>query len=115
MLNRLILLFSLAALIILMVMINLTTPAEAGPPGVLVFFTAVYGVVFGIITGIVFLFRKTMGKSNLRRKDYCYVAVMSFGPIMMLLMQAFGSLSIATIGLTVVFIGLGCFLVNKRL
>lgn len=116
MLNQLILLISLAAFIVLVAMINLTTPAEVGPLGVLVIFTAIYAVVLGVATAIIFLFRRTMGKKNgMRKKDYCYAAVMAFGPIMLILMQSFGSISFFTVLLVAVFVLLGCFLVNKRL
>ena len=46
MLNRLILLISLIAVIILMAMMNLTTPTEIGPSGVLIFFILNYLVMF---------------------------------------------------------------------
>ena len=115
MLNRIILLLSLAATIVLLAMLHLTNPTEVGPLGVLVIFTAIYLVVFGIATSIIFLFRRTMGRNGMRRKDYYYAAVMAFGPIMALLMQSFGGMTLWTGSLVVAFVGLGCFLVNKRL
>lgn len=116
MLNRLILLTSLVATTVLTVMLNFTNPTEVGPLGVLVFFTAIYAVVFGIAVWIIWLFRRTMGKKQgMRKKDYCYSAIMAFGPIMMLLMQSFGTLSLFTILLVGLFIFLGCFLVSRRM
>ena len=115
MINRLIILISLVASIVLVAMANFTNPTEVGPLGVLVFFTAIYAIVFGLATWIIWLFRKTMNKKQgMRKKDYYYGAIAAFGPIMMLLMQSFGSLSIFTVLLVGMFVFLGCFLVNRR-
>ena len=115
MLNRLIVLASLVAIVVLMIMINLTSPAEIGPLGVLVFFTMVYVVFFGVATGLVNLMRKVIGnRGGMRRKDYFFAAVIAFGPIMLLLVQSFNSLNLWTSGLVVVAVTLGCFLISKR-
>lgn len=115
MLNRLIILASLVAVIILMVMLNLTAPAEIGPLGVLVFFTMVYVVIFGVATGVVALMRKVSGnRGGMRKKDYFFAAIIAFGPIMLLLVQSFGSLSLWTVALIAIFVSLGCFLISKR-
>ena len=105
--------FSLVAAVILLVMLNFTTPAGIGPLGVLVFFTAVYVLMLGVATQVVKVFQKIMGK-QVGRKSYLYGAVVAFGPIMLLLAQSLGSMSWVTVGLVVVFVFLGCFLVNKR-
>ena len=115
MFNRLILLASLVAVIILMVMLNLTAPAEIGPLGVLVFFTMIYVVVFGVATGLVALMRRVTGnRGGMRKKDYLFAAMIAFGPIMLLLVQSFGSLSLWTISLVLIAVGLGCFLISRR-
>ena len=116
MLNSLILLISLVATIVLTAMLNFTNPSEVGPLGVLVFFTTIYAIVLGISTWIIRLYRKTMGKKQkMRTKDYCYSAIIAFGPIMVLLMKSFGTLSLFTILLVGIFIFLGCFLVSRRM
>lgn len=116
MLNRLITILSLAAFSVMMVMLNFTTPAAVGPLGVLVFFTTIYMVALGIAVILVRAFSKMNGrKGMLRRKDYCYAAVGAFAPILLLLAQSFGSLSIWTMALTAAFVFLGCFAISKRL
>jgi len=116
MLNRLITILSLVSLGIMMVMLNFTTPAGVGPLGVLVFFTTIYIVMFGAATLLLRAYSKMNGrKGALRRKDYCYGAVMAFAPILLLLAQSFGSLSVWTVGLTAAFVFLGCFAISKRL
>ena len=112
--KRLIPVLSLLAAVILLVMLNFTSPTGIGPFGVLVFFTTFYVLMFGIAVGIVKIFavllRKQMG-----RKEYLYGVVIAFGPIMLMLAQSLGSISLLTVALTVLFVLLGCFLVSKRL
>ena len=115
MVNRTIAFFSLMALIVIMVMLNLTAPAEIGPLGVLVFFTMIYVAIFGIVNLIVAMFMKATGKKGTERKNRYYAATIAFGPIMLLLVQSFGSLSIATALMVVLFVALGCFVISKRL
>lgn len=108
-------LVSLLAVIIILTMLNFTTPTGVGPLGVLVFFTLVYLVVFGVVNLMVIGFRKLMGYKERTRKEHLYAGVISFGPVMLLLIQSFGVLSLATVGMTAAFITLGCFVVAKRL
>ena len=115
MFNRLMLLLSFVAVIIILAMINLTTPTSVGPLGVLVFFTMIYIAIYGVINLIVAAFMKANGKKGGERKNHYYAAMISFGPIMLLLVQSFGSLSIITILMTIIFVMLGCFVISKRL
>ena len=101
-------------MIVILAMINLTTPTSVGPLGVLVFFTMIYIAIYGVVNLIVAAFMKAGGKRNGGRKNHYYAAMISFGPIMLLLVQSFGSLNIVTILMTVVFVMLGCFIINKR-
>lgn len=105
---------SLLAAVILLVMLNFTTPTGIGPLGVLVFFTTFYVLMFGLSVGIVRIFTRLLGK-QMGRKSYLYGVVLAFGPIMLMLAQSLGSISPLTIALTVLFVLLGCFLVSKRL
>lgn len=104
---------SLIAAVILLVMLNFTTPTGVRPLGVLVFFTAVYVLMLGISVALVKMFLRMTGK-QVGRKSYLYGAVVAFGPIMLLLAQSLGSMSLLTVVLTVVFVFLACFLVSKR-
>lgn len=111
--KRLIPVLSLLAAILLLVMLNFTTPTGIGPFGVLVFFVAVYVIMLGVAQMLVRMVAKMM-KRNLAQREYLYSAVIAFGPIMLLLAQSLGSLSLTTVGLTVVFVALACFLIGKR-
>ena len=106
---------SLISIAVLLVLLNFTTPTGLGPFGVLLFFVLVYIVMLGVATMAVGIFRKILGKKGeMGRKDYQCAAVLAFAPIMLLLAQSMGSLSILTLLLVVMFIFLGCFWVLKR-
>ena len=111
--KRLIPVLSLAAAIVILAMLNFTTPVSVGPPGVLVFFGAVYLLMYGIAYLVVKVFA-AVGRHRMGRKQYIYAAVLAFGPIMLLLAQSMGSVSFLTVGLTVAFIFLACFLISKK-
>ena len=115
MFNRLISFASLIAVVIILAMINLTTPTEVGPLGVLVFFIMVYLVVLGVVNLLVIFFRRMMGHKERTRKENYFAAMIAFGPVMLLLTQSFGVLNLATIAMTVMFVVLGCFVISKRL
>lgn len=104
---------SLVAAVILLLMLNFTTPADVGPFGVLVFFTSCYVLVLGLALTLVKIFFKLTGK-QFGRKGYMYGAIIAFGPIMLLLAQSLGSISPVTISLVLLFVLLACFLVSKR-
>lgn len=106
---------SLSSVAILLVMLNFTTPSGIGPVGVLLFFCLVYLVMLGVMTGVVMLFRRITGKKDsVTHRDRLYGAILAFAPIMLLLAQSLGSISVLTIALVVIFVSLGCFLVAKR-
>lgn len=111
--KRLVSVLNLLAAVILLSMLNFTTPTEIGPLGVLVFFTTFYILMFGLSLGIVKIFAKLLGR-QMGRKEYFYGVVVAFGPIMLMLAQSLGSISPLTVALTVLFVLLGCFLVSKR-
>lgn len=113
--NRIILFTSIIGLAVLLFMLEFTSPTEIGPLGVLLFFTTIYIVSFGIISLIVNTFMKlAFKKDSFRAKDYLYSAVLAFGPIMLLMARSFGAINLWTIGLIITFIFLAEFLVAKR-
>ena len=115
MVNRVILIVSLIAAVIVSVMLSMTTPTAVGPFGVLVFFTMGYLILLGVVTGLVAIFVRIVGQREwLGKKDYAYAAVIAFGPLLLLLVRAFSAISLWTVGLSALFVLLGCFLVDKR-
>lgn len=114
--NRIVYWISIIGLAALILMLNLTTPTEIGPLGVLLFFTTLYLVIFGVITALFQAFlRIALKKDTLKNKDYLYTAVLSFGPIMLLMARSFGAVNLWTVGLIALFLALAEFLVYKRI
>ena len=114
--NHIIYGISIIGLAALILMLTLTSPTEIGPFGVLLFFTTVYITVFGFVTFLMQAFlRIALRKEKMRNKDYLYSAVLSFGPIMLLMARSFGAISLWTIGLIALFLLLAEFLVYKRI
>lgn len=113
--NRIILGMTILGLAALILMLQLTSPTEMGPSGVLLFFTTIYITIFGIFTLLMQAFlRIALKRDRFRSKDYLYSAVLSFGPIMFLMARSFGAISLWTTGLIIIFLTLAEFLVYKR-
>ena len=113
-LNRVIAIASSVGVVLLALMLVFTSPTEIGPLGVLLFFTTIYVVCFGVVVGLMHLFKRlAFKKLELAHKDYLYSAVLGFAPIMLLMARSFGVLNWLTIGLIAVFITLTEFLVAK--
>ena len=114
--NQIISIISIVGLAALILMLEFTSPTEIGPFGVLLFFTTVYIVAFGLTTLIMQSFmRLAFKKEDFHAKDYLYAAVFAFGPIMFLMARSFGAVNLWTTGLICLFIFLAEFLVAKRI
>ena len=115
--GRIIPIISILSLFGILFILNYTTPKEAGVLGVLVFFTMIFIVLFGVMVGLVKIFQKILNDKNGRggeiseNKTYMYATVVAFGPIILLVTR---SASISTLMLVAVFVFLGCFLIRKR-
>lgn len=113
--NRIIILASIISLVVLILMLNLTSPTEIGPSGVLLFFTTVYVFAFGVAVFLIKLFYSlALKRTTFRNKDYLYSAVAAFGPVMLLMARSFGAVTVWTVSLVVLFLFLAEFFVCKR-
>ncbi|MBR3264256.1 hypothetical protein IKF94_03465 [Candidatus Saccharibacteria bacterium] len=113
--NRIMLYVSIIGLAALILILLFTSPMEIGPFGVLLFFTTLYISIFGILSIALRVFYRLAFKKNMfTGKDYLYSAVISFGPIMLLMARSFGAINIWTVSLIVIFLTLAEFLVAKR-
>ena len=113
--GRIVLVLSIFSLFGILAMLNYTTPKDAGVSGVLVFFTMIFTVLFGLMSEIVKIFQRILkdkkGGEISENKTYMYATVLAFGPIILLVTR---SISLATLAMTVIFVSLGCFLIHKR-
>ena len=113
--NQIILASSIIGLAALIMILNLTSPTEIGPFGVLLFFTTVYIVSFGIMVFLIgSFFRIALKKQVSHSKLYLYAAIMAFVPIMLMMARSFGAINLWTISLMTIFVFLAEFLVYKR-
>ena len=115
MFNRIVKIFGIIGLIAIIVMLNFSSPTEIGPLGVLVFFTTLYITIFSLISTLFGVFKKLAFKdSPMLKKDYLSAAVLSFGPIMLMLARSFSAINLWTFSLIVLFLALAEFLVYKK-
>ena len=113
--NHVVIVVSIIGLAVLILMLTMTSPTEIGPFGVLLFFTTLYLVSFGIFTLLVQAYRRqALKKTITTNKEYLYSAVLAFGPIMLLMARSFGAISLWTVSLIAIFLILAEFLVAKR-
>jgi hypothetical protein len=115
---------SVISTVILILLMNLTTPAEIGAMGVLLFFVLAYIISFGVFSGLIYLGYRIKarliggassgvisgGTSAISEKAvYRYGAVLGFLPIMLVVSQGSWLGILISIG----FASLVCFIVSK--
>ncbi len=113
MVDRLLILISFVLSVVLLAMMNFTTPTDVGPLGVLVFFTTLYVVMLGISNVIISIFYKIRGKKKLGTKGYACALILALAPIIILVMRPFVGFSLLSVVVTLTFVGVGWFLVSK--
>jgi len=110
----------LLAVVFLLTMMNLTTPSDIGPLGVLVFFTLVYAVCLGAMIGlcrVFFMVKQKMqgGRAGANyKKSYYFGSILAFVPMLLIFMRSFGELNLLEVFLVILFAVIGCFYVSKR-
>ena len=113
--DRIVMTIGLVAAAVMLWLLVFTTPFGIGPFGVLVFFTMIYIILFGLSIAIQVIFRKLLGKSGgISGKGYLYATVVSFSGMLVMLVNALRESWMIAILAGAVFCALGCFLVNKK-
>ena len=126
MLARFISIMSITAAIVLLFFVSVTTPATAGPLGILIVFICLYVVVFGSLTFFLWGVHRTIVKllkpftvrrpvqSLTLQRSYYYSSVLALAPVMLIGMQSVGPLTIYEVGLVTFFAVIGCVYIAKR-
>jgi hypothetical protein len=127
MLPRIIATLSLASLCVLSAMLTFTTPASAGPFGLLVIFITAYLTFIGLISfflyGIAKLItavsagmtvRKPMSAMTFRRAYY-FSTVLAAAPVMIIGLQSVKSISVYELALVIIFEVVACLYVSRRI
>lgn len=127
MLPRLLATISLASLVVLSLMLTFTSPATAGPFGLLVIFVTAYLTFVGLISFFLFgisrlavmvtsgmTMRKPLQVMDFKRAYY-YSTVLAAAPVMLIGLQSVQSIGIYEVILVIIFEVVACLYVNKRM
>lgn len=127
MLRKIILLITIVSLCLLIVLLNVTTPATAGPFGILIIFVFAYFSLIGLMTNFLYwisrliahlstgiVTRKPFEPLTLKR-SYYYSTVVAAAPIMLIGLQSVGAVGFYEFLLVFIFIIIGCLYISKRI
>jgi uncharacterized membrane protein len=127
MLPRIIATLSLASLCVLSLMLTFTSPASAGPFGLLVIFISAYLTFLGVISFFLFGMNRLIGmlstgmalKKPFRRMDfkkaYYYSTVLAAAPVMLIGLQSVQSIGFYEAILVIIFEVVACLYVSRRM
>ena len=108
------------------IMLNVVSPGEVGPFGVLAFFIFTYGLsvslIYMLLIGVVKLMKAFLPqgpllmyiKSISKTKLYYYTSALALTPVILLGMGSVGRVGGIDIGLVVLFEILACFYISRR-
>lgn len=126
MLGKIVATSAVLAAIILVVIVNTTTPTDSGPLGILFVFVLMYMSVLGALTFLLYALSKLIVRLSrgltLRKplqeirfvRAYYYASIISLVPIMIVGMQSVGGVGIGEIVLVSAFAVLGCIYIARR-
>ena len=127
MLQKVIAIITFVSLCLLSLMLVTTTPASAGPFGLLLIFITAYLTCLGLISFFLygisrvivyasagFTMRRPMQSLPFRR-SYYYSTVLSAAPVMLVGLQSVGAIGIYEFLLVVLFEVIGCVYITKRM
>lgn len=127
MLQRVIAIITVVSLCLLTLMLVTTTPASAGPFGLLLIFISAYLSCLGLISFFLygvsrvlvyasagFTLRRPLQVLSFRRAYY-YSTILAAAPVMLIGLQSVGAVGIYEFGLIVLFEIIGCLYITKRM
>jgi hypothetical protein len=125
MLGRVVAISMVAAMVLLAVLLQTTTPASIGPLGILFVFILLYVSVLGVLTFLLFVCSKATVKmlSMITKRvirplslgrSYYYSSVLALAPVLFVGMQSVGKVSIYDVLLVVLFVVIACIYIAKR-
>ncbi len=112
--------------VLLIVILNTTTPDSAGATGVLGVFIVGYLLVLSALTFLLFGISKAVTRvtntitvqkpveSLSLRRAYYYSTVIAFAPVIIVSMQSVGGVGVYELGLIILLVAIGCLYVTKR-
>ena len=127
MLQHVIALITAASVILLGIMLSATTPATAGPFGLLVIFVSAYLACLGLISFFLygvsrilvyvssgFTLRKPLRVLPIRRAYY-FSTVLAAAPVLLISLQSVNAVGVYEVILVLFFVTIGCVYVSRRI
>jgi hypothetical protein len=127
MLQRVIAIITIVSLGLLALMLTTTTPASAGPFGLLLIFITAYLTFLGLISFFLYGFSRVITYASsgfaLRRpvtpmsfrRAYYFSTILAAAPVMLVGLQSVGAVGIYGFLLVVLFEVIGCLYIAKRI
>jgi hypothetical protein len=115
-----------SATVLLVMLLQTTTPATIGPLGILLVFILLYVSVLGVLTFLLFgcgkVAKKILATLNIRMtieplslgRSYYYSSVLALTPVLFIGMQSVGEVSIYDVFLVSLFAVIACIYIAKR-
>lgn len=126
MLGRVLTISLILASMLLVIVLQTTTPATIGPLGILFVFVLMYVSVLCVLTFLLFIASRTVARLSstmtVRRplqsislvKSYYFSSVVALAPVMFIGMQSVGEVGFYDVVLIIVFIIISCIYIAKR-
>lgn len=126
MLGRVISVSIVLATVVLALILQTSTPSNAGPVGILVVFLLMYVLALGVLTFVLFwgsrvwsrVVRIVMPKRPLHSltlvRSYYFSSVIGLAPIIFVGMQSVGEVGFYDVILVILFVAVACFYIAKR-
>ena len=117
---------TIVSLCLLIVLLNVTTPATAGPFGILSIFFFAYLLSLGVVTFFIYWISRIVAHLStglITKKPivaltvktaYYYSSVIAAVPILLIGLQSVGAIGVYEIILVSIFVIIGCLYVSKR-
>lgn len=127
MLQKILSVITVASILLLAVMLTTTTPATAGPFGLLLIFISAYLTCLGLMSfflyGISRIYVFVSAGFNVRRppqvmpfrRAYYFSTVLAAAPVLLIGLQSVGSIGFYEVGLVIFFEVIACLYVAKRI
>jgi hypothetical protein len=127
MLPRIIATISLASLCLLSAMLTFTTPASAGPLGLLVIFITAYLAFIGLISFFLFGLSHLSASISANmtvakplkampfKRAYYFSTVLAAAPVMLIAMQSVRAIDVYQLALVIIFEVVACVYVSRRI
>jgi hypothetical protein len=126
MLGRILTISLVVAVMLLVIVLQTTTPATIGPLGILLVFVLMYVSVLCVLAFLLFAVSRVISrvsssvtvKRPLQRlsliKSYYFASVIALAPVILIGMQSVGEVGFYEVVLIVVFIVISCVYIAKR-